>query len=564
MIKLDKTYEEDHTKLQYPDLYDPITGGKGRFKAKYLRQEEITFVGNPLIEALPPIKSKKELRNLIFNPPVFREDERNLPDMQRIIAASRLYKCLFPIVNNFEVYKLLSISIRRGYATKNIEKAEYTGHIRKIANTFKMKDENNINIGKYAVNDEGFHNSNGFLLVGKSGCGKSTAIEACISLYPKSITHISAEPERALFVQIPIVKIVCSANGSVKGLCDNFFGEVDRLAGTSYYSEYNKGKGNTDSLISAVRLISMLHGVGVIVVDEIEQLNGLKTSRFVMNFLVNLSNQLKVPIIYVGTYEVLKGTLGNVFKLGRRADGIKSVKFDELKVNGEYTLFMKNLWKYQWNREYVSLDDEILKVMYEQSNGIIDKIIKIFVNAQIESIGDRSEKITSDLIRRVGRDDFTFTSDMNSLGIIFGDTFNKPGVTINRDYSSEERTRKEIINDYDSLDANNISSREAIFNELLRFATEYNDDYKSSVNIVNMILDEFPLKTDIKKLKREFVKRMERISTKESDKSLRRDSKPRKTKETANKLDNNEIQKQSDTKKENEKFIKDNTTKDLF
>lgn len=564
MIRIDKVYEESSREIQYSDPVESFSGLIGGVKARYIHQDEITFKGNALIEALPPMKSEKELYNLLSNPPIFYEEERNLNNDQRIIAATRLLHCLIPLTNNVDVYRNLGIVIRRGYATKNIERAEYIAGMRKLANTFKMKGKDNINIGKFAVFNEDFYNNGGLLLVGKSGCGKSSAIGAAIAQYPKSITHISMEPDKALFVQIPIVNIICSVNGSVRGLCDNFFSEVDKIAGTSYNDSYNKGANNTDALITAVKLISMIHGVGAIVVDEIEQLNGVKTGNYVMNFLANLSDQLKVPIIFIGTYEVLKGILGKDFRHARRGDGIKSIEFTGLSESDEYKTFMKKLWNYQWNREVIPLDDDILKAMYEKSQGITDRIIKIFVNAQIEAIESGSEKITPTLIRRIDKETFLLTRDLANAAINFGDTYSGKGQFANRNYANEERIKKELEAAREALDSDGLSEKELVFNEIMRFASEFGSNINKSKKVANKLLEEFPSNTDIKKLKKEFLKRLDPVVNKKSNNSSDSKSKSQSKQESKGIRPTGENRNLKVSNEDNAKFVEENATKGLF
>lgn len=104
----------------------------------------------------------------------------------------------------------------------------------------------------------------------------------------------------------------------------------------------------------AARLLC-LHQVGLLVVDEIQNLeNSPKNRQSLMSLLVSASNDLGVPILFIGTNKARR-ILSLDFRQARRSIGQGFTYFDRLSKGspqepGEWEDFVSALWRFQWLR----------------------------------------------------------------------------------------------------------------------------------------------------------------------------------------------------------------------
>jgi len=97
------------------------------------------------------------------------------------------------------------------------------------------------------------------------------------------------------------------------------------------------------------------------------------------------------------------------FRQARRGTGEGGVYWDrftrETKRDEEiWRFFLETFFEYQWTRKPVALDDELDDVLYEESQGIVDISIKLFMIAQWRAIALGTELITPALVRQVAAD----------------------------------------------------------------------------------------------------------------------------------------------------------------
>lgn len=256
-----------------------------------------------------------------------------------------------------------------------------------------------------------FHSTSafGFNIIGISGTGKSLAAERDLRLYPQVIHHSEYHGRKFTFSQIVWLKIDCPFDGSLKGLCINFFQTVDIILGTSYHKNYGSKSRNTDEMLPYMALVAANHGIGVLVIDEIQRLSLAKSGGIekMLNFFVQVVNTVGVPVILVGTYKSLSVFEGN-FSQMRRGTGQGDLVWDRMKLDKEWNLFVKALWHFQYTRKVCLLEDntDLAKILYEETQGITDLAVKAYMLAQERAIETKKELVDASIIRSVCRDKF--------------------------------------------------------------------------------------------------------------------------------------------------------------
>lgn len=356
------------------------------------------YRNNPLLEALPPIWDDQTVAKNLSSSPIFNPSERNLPIHLRMHCVQRISRDFFrPLSRHLELQQSLSRLIRDGYVGRNPLTPNYAFRARKDAYELIMKGNTN----GYPVNTP---TSAGFALVGISGIGKSSSLMRILQMYPQVILHRKyKEQDMPAPYQIVWLKMDCPHDGSIRGLCLNFLLAVDSLVGTRYYKK-NATK-TPDELLPIMAQAAAVHCLGVLVIDEIQNLQEAKDDRAaqMLNFFVQLVNTIGLPVILVGTYKALPALNGE-FRNARRNSGQGDATWHHFKKDDEWEWLLQGLWKYQWTDKKVDLTQEFIDVMFDESQGISDVAIKLFMLTQWRALDKEIEHITPELIRSVAKD----------------------------------------------------------------------------------------------------------------------------------------------------------------
>lgn len=373
-------------------------------KARYKEQFIPMYQHNPYIEALPPLLDAYEVASRISRRPMYSEEERKLPPLQRVQSVQTIANFIEPMSLHLDLEARFSRMIRNGYMARNPLKAEWKKQMRAGFKDLKWgeKDDDYVPIIRSSAT--------GFAIVGASGVGKSTAIESILGLYPQVIEHTCFNGHILNERQLVWLKLNCPQDGSIKGLCLNFFQEVDRVLETKYYERFSKSKVTIDVLLPTMGELALSLGLGVLVIDEIQNLLDANAggAKRMLNTFVQLVNIIGVPIVTVGTFRAIN-LLGTEFATARRASGQGDLLWHNLIEDEEWDDFIEVLWEYQWTNVPTPLTSKLKKVLYEESQGIIDLAVKLYMMAQWSVIGfeDEKETITPQLIKRVAADNFT-------------------------------------------------------------------------------------------------------------------------------------------------------------
>jgi hypothetical protein len=368
--------------------------GKGRVEqATYLDPVIPNYQGNPLIEALPPILTQDETAERLAFHPEYDEEHRNMPAYLRLHLIQNTLQFFAPLPIHFDLEQRFSRMIRLGYQARNPAITGFWGDVQLRVQSLG------------AVRQSPRSTATGFTVVGISGVGKTTSIEAILSLYPQVILHSQYHDRDFSFTQIVWLKLDCPFDGSIKGLCLNFFQAVDDLLGTRYYDNYASGRKTVDELLPRMALVASLHSIGVLVIDEIQHLSQAKSggSSKMLNFFVQLINTIGLPVVLVGTYKAIS-VLSGEFRQTRRGTGQGDLVWDRMKNDDDWKWFVKCLWGYQYVRKRSRSTQELRDVLYEVTQGITDFAIKVYMLAQIRAIANGEEAVTEQGIRLAAKE----------------------------------------------------------------------------------------------------------------------------------------------------------------
>lgn len=523
-------YVINYGKTQYEE-YNSKDALKGQAViAKYIMQDEPDYRDNLLIEALPPIRKMEDIYIDMYKTPIFSKEEKTKSDEYRLHAIYRLQDCVFPLAYNIIVDNQLGIVLRRGYVNKHIMTPEYIKKLKFISNYLINKDKIKELKETVCLNKNISSQSSGFLILGASGGGKSTAINHSLSYYPQVIRHVGYGDNKFLFTQITYLKIDCSYNGSIKGICQKFFAEIDSIAGTDYLKKYGNRSNGVEFMIVAMSHVACKHALGVLVIDEIQHLKNSIEGDGTLNFFVSMMNEINLPIIYIGTYKAMRTALMKDFRHGRRSLGIGNIEWKLMKNDIEWDTFINDLWKYQWVKNESPLTKEIKDMMFKKTMGITDRIIKLYMAVQFYAITSQTEVITPKIIEQIADEKFILTKGMiEALENGNNDILAKledmvtPSVDEMFQTSLSIATRKMVAEMAQSQMKENHLKKKELINDLIIFASGFGYDIKLTENIVTDIINKYGIKKEIEILKREIANR---LITAEQNKDAEKENSP--------------------------------------
>ena len=374
-----------------------------KLQAVYRKTGIEHYDGNPLIEALPPIKSSyDEAKSL-------REDF-NFDDAMRAQSAVHRVHNLVPVVDKFfqpmashmQLTEKISIMIRSGYVARNPNTGDLQKHLQ---NGYERMQKGDLQAFRF---EDSKSSAQSMTLIGCSGSGKTTSLNRILSCYAQVIYHPEANIEQVVYL-----KIDCSHNGSLKEICFNYFRGLDRILGTNYQKTYGFKRQGIETMLAVMSQLANSHALGVLVIDEIQHLSRSRSggSEEMLNFFVTLVNTIGVPVILIGTPKA-RDIFEKDLRSARRGAGFGSIFWDpipkeiEREPNLEWLSFTNKLWELQVLRDRdVLLSESLRDVWYELSQGVMDIVVKLFVLAQLRAMAIGHERITEGLLRKVYEDE---------------------------------------------------------------------------------------------------------------------------------------------------------------
>jgi len=361
-----------------------VKSNKNINEAQYRKLDLPDYKDNPFIEALPEIMNMGKVYETLNNSHLFSEAERELSIERRYHLVLRYSSLFQPIAATLDLERKISLLIRSGYITRNPMKREG------VKNLYFGE---NISSSMY---------SSSFSLMGFPGMGKSVNVEKLLALYPQVILH--KKPINRF--QIVWLKLNCPHDASLKTLCMSFFYSIDEIIGTNYSNTFGNSRNSVSSMVTHMNHVAKVHAIGVLVIDEIQHLLGTGSgSEQMMNFFVSLINNVGIPSVFIGTMRA-REILQRDLRQARRSSGLGDVVWENFREDDdEWEAIVETLWKNQLTKKYVSLSPDIKKVLYNESQGVIDILVKLFWLSQCRAMETGLEKINARVIREVSNDD---------------------------------------------------------------------------------------------------------------------------------------------------------------
>ena len=328
-----------------------------------------------ILKQLSPMKTGPELLSEMTVLPAYDPNIRAQPSTVRLMALSDLYNIYIPSSMSVEIYSKLYLALLR-----SLQKKEgITAQIQRNENHKRLcQRESNSVLG----------GSDSFSIIGTSGIGKSTAINRAIDLIAEQ-----GLIENSHTKIIPCLVVQCPHDSSVKGLLLEILRKVDLFLDSDYYQKALKNRVTTDQIIGNVSQIALNH-IGLLVVDEIQNVVNNRNGKTLVAMLTQLINSSGISICMVGTPECAQ-FFEQAMQLARRALGLYygAVEYDQFFHN-----FCSTLFEYQYVKNKTEISDGIIQWLYNHSGGIISIVVSLIHDAQEIAILSGTETLNFDTL----------------------------------------------------------------------------------------------------------------------------------------------------------------------
>lgn len=327
---------------------------------------------------LPEMKSGNELISALSIIPEYDETICQQNQAVRLMALSDLYQIYIPSQMSLEIYSKLYLALLRSMQKKGTQMA------------IKQRYENYKAIQQQSYSGI-LGGSDSFTIIGTSGIGKSSAISRAISLITENRIIETDKPYTKI---IPCLIVQCPFDSSVKGLLLEILRKVDEELGTDHYIHAIKSRASTtDMLIGAVSSIA-LNNIGMLVVDEIQNVVNSKNGKSLIGALTQLINNSGISICMVGTPESTV-FFEQAMQLARRSVGLQ---YTTMNYDDYFQSFCKIIFKYQFLKNRTEITAAITQWLYEHSVGIISVVVSLIHDAQEIAILTGKEVLNLDTL----------------------------------------------------------------------------------------------------------------------------------------------------------------------
>lgn len=327
---------------------------------------------------LPEMKSGNELISALSIIPEYDETICQQNQAVRLMALSDLYQIYIPSQMSLEIYSKLYLALLRSMQKKGTQMA------------IKQRYENYKAIQQQSYSGI-LGGSDSFTIIGTSGIGKSSAISRAISLITENRIIETEKPYTKI---IPCLIVQCPFDSSVKGLLLEILRKVDEELGTDHYIHAIKSRASTtDMLIGAVSSIA-LNNIGMLVVDEIQNVVNSKNGKSLIGALTQLINNSGISICMVGTPESTV-FFEQAMQLARRSVGLQ---YTTMNYDDYFQSFCKIIFKYQFLKNRTEITAAITEWLYEHSAGVVSVVVSLIHDAQEIAILTGKEVLNLDTL----------------------------------------------------------------------------------------------------------------------------------------------------------------------
>lgn len=360
--------------------------------ANYKPSQNPNLSGNPFVEALPVRLSDGDFWDSIANEIEVPDNIELLDQETREQLASEIMDTVSPTSLYYDIYCDLLNILKVSYKNRNPIDRNTQRWQNQVANETFKRSRTTAPALKFT---------------GYSGLGKTTMIDAILSLIPPVIAHLAKGPMGFEYNQIVYIKVNIPGDADLKQICLSIIGQIDRVHGTKIAEEYEKKGYSSKVCISRLTTLCTTHLIGMIIFDEIQNITlaSPNAQKLVFTLFDRLANEARVPTVKIGTSKANK-LVHNEFTNARRL-GVpyewKNFKMDD----EDWEMLVEYAWDYQLVPRYTELTTEFKQQIYQLTQGITHCLFFLIEQANIVAIRRGDSKFTTTLLNEIYDQKFT-------------------------------------------------------------------------------------------------------------------------------------------------------------
>lgn len=152
---------------------------------------------------------------------------------------------------------------------------------------------------------------------------------------------------------------------------------MDEMIDSKYYQNALRARTTTDMLIGSVSQVALNH-IGLLVVDEIQNVCNSKNGKSLVGMLTQLINNSGISICMVGTPESAV-FFEQAVQLARRSLGLR---YDVMEYGTDFRKFCEIVFSCQYVETRTEITDGIMEWLYEHTSGNISVVVSLIHDAQ--------------------------------------------------------------------------------------------------------------------------------------------------------------------------------------
>lgn len=357
---------------------------------------------NPFLASIEEFLSTENLGQRMASSPLKNINTNSLSLVERIDFLDRMQEEYFePLSTSMDIAIRIYRLIRRGYINRDPTKPLVRKMNMKIASKTGQVLSEMPWFSTYAK---------GMTISGITGLGKSHEVKRALSLLPRRIDHGRSHAAGwEKLTQAVWLYIGMSHDGSIGGLLLQILCELDDVLGTSYSQDRAILRLSNEKLAVKLGIIFRNHGVGILVIDEIQERNFVSNGhgKFTATFVLRLLN-FGIPVVLIGNpfgFEALYSFSQDVRRIGSggsiRLHPLEKDDFDWKKCMAP-AISSFNVMPEQYQID--NLDD----LLFQYSGGIRDFACRVHIAAQKNAL-DLGDLFINEhhLIQAYGGSDFS-------------------------------------------------------------------------------------------------------------------------------------------------------------
>lgn len=352
-----------------------------------------SYIGNPLIEALPPILDRKEWVSFLLRyPEINLQETLDLPPHLRMHDAPLITHLNIPFDTTVSLATRIDIEMRQSLNQKRPNEPDTQRWLDNVKKEMAKKIEKGM-----ADTNSTTPSGRCISVLGPSGMGKTKTILSILERYPQVIEHTEYRGIQFRQKQLVWISVNAPVNGAIRALCESLLIQLDLALGSDPETSYRKqhgGKNIAGSILHIAQIIST-HSLGILHIDDLQR--SARTGKDLLEFVIQLANVARCPLLLSGT-SAANEMLSKSLEAGRRScnAGGFALNLPRTAKDKEFLRLLKVLFDYQLLPESIDWEAEKEKwgpYLFKLTMGIRGVMVTVFYEAMMVALEQNARKL---------------------------------------------------------------------------------------------------------------------------------------------------------------------------